>query len=605
MRINRLLLKNFRSHRDTDLSLSRINIIRGSHGAGKSSIQMAIELALTGKCDVTDAAGRGAQSLISAGANELLIDAFTDKAELTFRRNSAGGQLIVGQHAGKSATAWVEANIAPIPQLSAVLNGGRFLKMDEREQKALLAGALAADPVAIDPKILTLLSEVTLCGKTAVASAADVDEIHKVLFGLRTQVNRDLKAFGDMTAPEKPDGMPFRKDVTDQIDGLRLQLTTKVRERERTLAEYQGKKDRLEAAHAQVKQHEPNVLETDELTKLDKQAKGKAKAKKLDDEIARLQASIRENRDVLCKLKAPQADTCPTCGQSVACADYSEPIAKYEAGLAKYTAELEAKQGERNKLPDPELAQSRLDRHFAAMQPYQRALGIIKEVGELGAAPDVEAITEQITELEKRITAGSEIERQCVAYEAALKQHEQVVRKAADLQKKSEILDTLVEHFSDRGPLKAKLVGGKLPAFVARMNETLGRFGFFCRFDLEPFELVVSRVVQCNNCELRPQFFNLNQLSESEAFRFAIAFQVALAEATGVNFVVIDRSDLLLPEVRRQLAQALEESSLDQAIVLCAGEPNGNYPVIDGVKFFELSNEDGATAVLDPAEVEA
>lgn len=610
MKINRLILTNFRSHRSTEFSFSRINVGRGTHGTGKTSIQLAIEMLLTGKCDRTDLAGRGAQSLISAGAKEFRIEALTDKAEIQFRRNGTGGDLVIGNRAGKAAYAWIEGNIAPLPVLSAVLNSGRFLEMDEREQKALLAGALAADPVAIDPEIVTLANscfnafmDVGNVAKTEVRSAAEIDAIYQALFKSRADVNRDLKNMGELTPPEKPEGMPMRQDVTDLLKNLRGQRDDKARERYKIEAGYNGRRDKLDAAKAAKAQYEPEVVvSSEELAKLDKLAKKKPQAAKLDATIAELQSSLTAQRNELSKLKEePSIDKCPLCGAPRSVGDRSQMIAILEGKIPQTEAELTAKQTERTKLGDPATAQAKLDKHFAAIKHYQKAETAIAEVGELGAAPDVATLVEEITELETRIAHGEEIERECVAYEAKVQEHQKVAARAKRLEEQSEALDKLVEYFSDRGPLKAKLVGGKLPAFRDRINEVLARFGFVCQFELEPYRILVGY----QGGGVDTTFLSLGQLSESEGYRFAIAFQIALAEATGVNFVVIDRSDMLLPAVRSQLARALDESNLDQAIVLCAGEPLESYPNVEGLTFFELDNVDGATQVRVPNAVEA
>lgn len=601
MKINRLILTNFRSHRSTEFSFSRINVGRGTHGTGKTSIQLAIEMLLTGKCDRTDLAGRGAQSLISAGAKELRIEALTDKAEMQFRRNGTGGELVIGNRAGKAATAWIEGNIAPIPVLSAVLNSGRFLEMDEREQKALLAGALAADPVRLESWVLESALDLGGDLPNEVRDAAEVDRIHKKLFDARAQVNRDLKAYGDIAAPEKPEGMPSRQDVTDLLRQLRDQRDEKSRERYKVEAGYNGRRDRLAAAKGIKAQYEPAILETDELAKLDKLAKKKAQAAKLDREIDQLQAQIRIGREFIADLSNQKSANCPTCGQEMPPKQHEHSLDHYVTEVKEREQNLEKLQADRLKLGDPAAAQAKLDAHFAAIKPYQQAESTVAEIGELGDAPDVTAIAAEIDELDKRIEKGREIELKCTEYEGQLAQHQRVTAAKARKEKESEALDRLVEYFSDRGPLKAKLVGGKLPAFNERVNETLHRFGFGCSINLEPYsiQVAVSTVRQTSD------LLNLSQLSESEQYRFAIAFQIALAEATGVNFVVIDRSDMLLPAVRAQLARALDESNLDQAIVLCAGEPLESYPNVEGLTFFELDNVDGATQVHVPNAVEA
>jgi predicted ATPase len=69
MKLQTLALKNFRSHEETVLELDRLNFIRGPNGCGKSSIQMALEYLFTGRCQLTDAAGRGTSPAFWQGQN--------------------------------------------------------------------------------------------------------------------------------------------------------------------------------------------------------------------------------------------------------------------------------------------------------------------------------------------------------------------------------------------------------------------------------------------------------------------------------------------------------------------------------------------------------
>ena len=83
--------------------------------------------------------------------------------------------------------------------------------------------------------------------------------------------------------------------------------------------------------------------------------------------------------------------------------------------------------------------------------------------------------------------------------------------------------------------------------------------------------------------------FSLKHLSESEQFRFGVAFQIALAMVTGLRFVVIDRADLLDKERRKMLTGLLVNSGLDQAIVLATSEEAPPSVVPQGVKFLSLA----------------
>ena len=85
--------------------------------------------------------------------------------------------------------------------------------------------------------------------------------------------------------------------------------------------------------------------------------------------------------------------------------------------------------------------------------------------------------------------------------------------------------------------------------------------------------------------------FSLKHLSESEQFRFGVAFQGALAMVTGLRFVVIDRADVLDKEKRKMLTSLLMNSKLDQAIVLATSEEVPPSIVPQCVKFLSLGEK--------------
>src|SRR5260370_30418909 len=103
MRITTLTLRNFRSHNETILGLDRFNFVRGPNASGKSSIQMALEYLFTGRCAMTDAAGRGAEALIRAGAKELEISATLENGETVCRRRTPRSHI--GELNGKRVPA--------------------------------------------------------------------------------------------------------------------------------------------------------------------------------------------------------------------------------------------------------------------------------------------------------------------------------------------------------------------------------------------------------------------------------------------------------------------------------------------------------------------
>jgi hypothetical protein len=80
----------------------------------------------------------------------------------------------------------------------------------------------------------------------------------------------------------------------------------------------------------------------------------------------------------------------------------------------------------------------------------------------------------------------------------------------------------------------------------------------------------------------------LKHLSESEQFRFGVAFQISLAMVTGLRFVVIDRADLLDKDKRKMLTRLLLNRKLDQAILLATSEDAPPSIMPESVKFLSL-----------------
>jgi energy-coupling factor transporter ATP-binding protein EcfA2 len=136
MRIDRVTLKHFRSHRDTTLELGPLNIVVGPNGAGKSTLVDAICYAFTGTCRGTDEGGRGADSVQTAGEKEpgsvsLLTDLGPVERPLGSGPASAIGKGIAGM-----------AKVRP-DALRAVFRPGSFLDLPAAEQAGIFASLVA------------------------------------------------------------------------------------------------------------------------------------------------------------------------------------------------------------------------------------------------------------------------------------------------------------------------------------------------------------------------------------------------------------------------------------------------------------------------------
>jgi DNA repair exonuclease SbcCD ATPase subunit len=625
MKVEKLELKNFRSHQRTEFALDRINVVRGHHGVGKSSIAYALEFLLTGACDVTDAAGRGADSLLQHGADEfgvrgsisLTERAGSPGAVIMRSRNKAGGTfMITASGKGKAknlvarqAEAWMDEYLGPKPVLSAVLNSQRFLQMAEAERKKLLTMALAADPVPLPEEIVADLrklefTEVALLdgpgGTKEIGDAQHCQQVYDKLYGRRREINALVRDMGELAEPEKPAGMPTAAATRQKLEECRSALQKLETSRANMISGRAQDEERLRQAVDDKKEYEPQLLTTEQMERLTRIAGKKRQAEELDTEITRKQVEIEGLERELKKLKAAP-DNCHACGQKLPKVDSTDLINNTEHRLEIAERELGELREKRQPLGDPAEAERKLQDHRRAVPRVGAAERVISELKpKLDAAGQVDTseIDREIEQQRERIRRGEQVLAQVHKFEGQLQAYEQQKAERAKLEERQKIAQRLVEYFGPDGELRSKLVGDKLAGFTARINDTLKRFNFFCELSLEPFSVQVSAI---NNSQgaasYRPLF--LHQLSESEAFRFGVAFQIALAEATHVGVVIIDRADILLPSVRQFLNRALSESKLDQAFILAATEA---MPVMEnlpaGVRFFDLAkDEQGHTQI--------
>lgn len=501
MFISKLRLTNFRSHGNTEFDLAPLSIMRADNGGGKTSIAYALELLFTQMCDATDKAGRGAQSLIRMGAKELQVEAQLSSERLsgvlTYRRNPSNASLIIGQHANKSATAVLETMLAPVPILSAVMNMHRFLELTPNEQRDLLAKALATEPVP-------LMEHELLKGyATEVRSSAEVDALYDSFFKRRTDVNRDIKNLGDLTAPERPADMPSPDGVKQQMAEIQKERDAKVKKKAKLESDYTSRKNAFDAAQTQKAQYEKDFLSNDEIAILKTISENAREATKLDRDIQTAVNGITIGKQSIAldeKNLAAQEDHCPTCHQYIPNVgeirqEMRTAIDQRKTTLEGIEASLVKLNEKRSTLGDPKDALAKIDTHARAGSACVKADEIINK-GQ-PAAPDTSAIDTDIEDLEKRIANGQDVLQRVLDFEARARIHDEKLAKHKKLEFLSGQLEQMVEYFGPAGNLRSRLIGNKLPEFRDRINSVLEKFGFQCQLELEPYSLKVC--VRGNN----------------------------------------------------------------------------------------------------------
>jgi len=581
MRITTLRLKNFRSHLETKLELDRFNFVRGPNGCGKSSIQMALEYLFTGRCQLTDAAGRGAEALIRVGEKELEVSAILESGETICRRRTARAHIV--EINGKrvpvdAAEAYLAKQFGPPDVLSAVLNSGRFVEMSESEQKRFLAQMLDAGKVEIPGEIEEALRAINE-QLPRLASVRDVETTYKHFFDLRAEAVCSLNALGPTAKPEIPSNLPSVQEVRKKLEDLRQQKEWLVAQKAETNSKWEAAQARLKQVQQEIEELSSEILSPSleqELLRLESQ---RGHAEKLRQELADLIAEQKTAETALAAFQGFKG-RCTTCGQAVSDEVMAKELWRLQERLADLEGLVQGAREELNELAGFEAARSRLEDHRTALA---RRATLEGEQSELKTVqrPDVGGLDSRMAILAERINKGGRVLERAQQLEGTKDKWETYARERLALETRTSVLGRLVDFFGPNGAIMGQ-VSSRARPFMEDLNRHLAAFGYRCNLALGPFEILVS---VSNDSRFG---FSLKHLSESEKFRFGVAFQSALAMVTGLRFVVIDRAEVLDKVRRRMLTSLLVNSKLDQAIVLATSGEATPSAVPNGVKFLSL-----------------
>lgn len=640
MKIETLHLKDFRCHKDSQLTLDKLTLITGGNASGKSSIAAGIEFLLTGRAmPFTDSAGRGADDLIRIGAAEFTVKAKIGQVNLTRHKSARAHTLEVNGRPGELRQLQqkiYEGLKVPADVLSGVLNAGRFIDMDEKEQKALLANVLASDKAKITPEILSAMESINMdVHALAEMSLSEIDYLYKDFYDQRTEANRDIKSLGKMDPPELPEDMPDGSMVRETLAQRNNELinasnertrmeerhNSALRARERTAEDRRNKRsmanlrilnkdteEELQATSTHVKEftdlsRRKSTLENTLTSMIAAFNKGVITAQvSFREKLQGISQRIVEAEESIEAISSlPEAD-CPLCHQEMTPEKKEALLDKYRETITnlreerdaaslpdqqetpqiqQQRRELESVNSELERIGDPIAAEQKLRVHREAVVEVSR-YDLEQRQEKAIADPDYSSLDKKIKDLRERIAKGSEVLAAIQAAESKQEAYDRHTDMVKQLEEKVQTLDRLIEYFGPNG-VKASMVGDKIGPFTENMNRSLGAFGYTVSFTIEPYLFIVGRHQDGSMRALR-------QLAESERFRFGVAFQIALAKATGLNFVLVDRADVLEPNARVALSGMLLESGLDQAIVLSTTDPERPVPeeLPEGVRVIQL-----------------
>jgi hypothetical protein len=616
MRVERATLINFRSHKHTVVTFERINFVRGMNRTGKSGIAMAIEMTLAGRCAVTDEGGKGFEQLIRQDEQRATVKLECSCATITLTLDRTVGRTLKVETGrgtpegltilGKQAQEWIAENIATPDVVNASLNAWRFMKSGDNEQAALLARVLLPAKLELSSDVTAWLAGSGLAIVERSSLFGTIEATHKAISTARTDVNRTLRDMKAITEPEPVVGSSATiKEKLDQLrtehDALNQRLFTATHEDEIT----ERRKVRLATVDTELKvaavavlDASKKLLSTEDRTQLEQKATLRNRQEQLRETLTLERANLDRIAEAL-----DYADDgrCAACKQPLPADVRTAGITTLNKRRTESKKIIERLEKELRASLDGEAAAKQIAADNANRKLHQEAettlerwrqeerdlTGSVSVVSSIDASESetIESLREKIAALQAKVTRGLDLlgstaarEEQHAVYQRQLKLKINAERKLSDLEK-------LLEYFGPRG-IKAKLIAERLDMFTERVNAVLDWWGYSLSFSIEPYALTITEV---DGPALTPK-----QLSDSERYRLGVAFGIAIADWTGLRLLIADGADILDKTDKWQLAQALLQSDLEQAIVTSTGVA-GTFDAA-GTAFYTLSKSGGVTA---------
>jgi DNA repair exonuclease SbcCD ATPase subunit len=623
MKLNRIYVKDFRNIEETTLDTggSSFVILRGRNGQGKSSVSEAVSLALTETTWGLDKIGAGFAKKVRRNQPKATIEVDLQGTQRVIRRtvslaiNSTGRTRVsedlndVDWHPKKFDDLLDQKKTA----LGIAINTRQFMSMiysgDEKAQKNLLAQLVL--PAHYDFPKDTIADVDSILGEGIVKFDGEpflaIELSYKKLFAERTDVNRKVKEF------IVPDALPAPKGVNSESLKTQLSSLKEARQKqsmERDAASKKSNEGALKQARAKAK------IETLEaVLKANKESLRTLEANILPDpsavqEVASHKAErdrlLAEQQRLLGEQEAAKKEssrintisglgsTCPTCEQEIDDSKLTQLMSSSVSERNRLANEYVKVTQSLGALGDVDGAAAKLEKHntalaekteFAAkIEEQEKELKLAKDEADkdVGGLFDSSTFDNTIAETDSKIETILQQIQPVIAAEEREKDIATKKEQFAKLEAKAAKLDKLVKYF-DKDGVKAKLIAEHIGGFEIKCNEVLASWNYSCSLSIEPFKFEIT--------DYRGTSTPLIELSGAEELMFYAAFQCAVSRTAGIGFVVIDRVDTLLPDLRpalyQHLYEMLESNTLDQVILLVA-DTSEKVPKLPNSAFFMI-----------------
>jgi DNA repair exonuclease SbcCD ATPase subunit len=543
MKITAIQTSNFLGARAIDVKLTGpVALFAGHNGAGKSSVQEAVRMALTGET-------------VRVGLKKDYSALVTETQEAGFVEvSTADGAYSVVLPAGKGMH-------VDLPALPYVLDAQRFARLDPNERRAFLFGlmGLKTDGAAVKERLAARGCDAAKIEAVAPFLRAGFDAAAKEGQGKARECKASWKtvtggeAYGSVKAASWQAAKPEVK--AEELAQARADLVAVENEIEaetKRLGELQGRARQVAEQQAKLEGLRQQAALYARIA--DKLARDEGSLKELEEKVeaTRAKAGMKPEQNT-----APHP--CPHCG-SLLLIQNGQVEQWHEETLPHYDPEAAAQ------LPEYERALKLMQNAVANgkrdLEAADTAARMLKGLED--AAGETEGDDTDIGVLEQRIAA---IKHHRANHQAAIRLLEEAERRAAEADEKTAKAAALHQDVQAWEAIAGALApdgipGEMLAEALEPINERLtmsSNTSEWLRIGIEA-DMTVS-------AEGRPYAL----LSESEKWRADAMIAEAIAHLSGVRLLVLDRFDVLDMRGREDLLVWLDElgaaGEIDTALI--------------------------------------
>ncbi|WP_341959252.1 AAA family ATPase [Pseudomonas sp. RC10] len=530
MHIESIYVENFQGLRSANLTLSTpITMVCGLNGAGKSSLKEAIGLAL----------GESAR-VAKKGDYKMLVTEGEKKAQIIIGHDGAASSITLPS--GKAE----RTDIAGQDYLPFVLNPDAFAKLDDKAKRSLLFALTksSAKPQVVAEKLVArgadakkveaikplLLSGFASAQDQAKTYAAESRGAWKALTG---EAYGSEKAEGwTVTVPELPEGVP---EVTEadlaEAQATQGKAAIEIDRGNQFLGELKGRLGAVDAWNKRKADLEVKAKLVD---------RERAKLVATEESLAEWQPKLKEWGDAVTAYNGESPCECPSCHVKLKVIGLRVEVFKGKTADSKKLAEAQVelqKAKDAVKLLENTRGNDRLRVDVALAAQRDLAAHIAVTPGSSSEA--------EITRCEAAIQVQRDIRTRAEAKATMIKDRLDMLvnadKKANDAA--GHHADVLAWVLIEKALAPDGIPGEILAGALEPINSSLKRLSGLAGWPQTAIGADMAITAGGRNYVL---------LSESEKWRCDALIGLAISKLAGLKLIMVDRADVLLPQVRAQ-----------------------------------------------------